>query len=67
MQPQTKYYEEIILKKLKQLPPSYWKEIIDFIDFLKMKIEKNETLFLSEKSLAKDWLLPEEEEAWKDL
>ncbi len=66
MQPQTKY-EEIILKKLKQLPPSYWKEIIDFIDFLKMKIEKNETLFLSEKSLAKDWLLPEEEEAWKDL
>lgn len=25
------------------------------------------THFASEKALAKDWLLPEEEEAWKDL
>ena len=60
-------YERIILEKLKQLPLSYWKEVIDFIEFLKSKIEKNETLFLSEKSLAKDWLLPEEDEVWKDL
>jgi len=60
-------YEKIILEKLKQLPIIYWKEVIDFIEFLKLKIEKNETLFLSEKSLAKDWLLPEEDEAWKDL
>ncbi len=59
--------ERIILEKLKQLPPIYWKEVIDFIEFLKLKIEKKETLFLSEKSLAKDWLLPEEDEAWKDL
>jgi len=59
--------EKIILEKLKQLPPIYWKEVIDFIEFLKLKIEKKETLFLSEKSLAKDWLLPEEDEAWKDL
>ena len=66
MQAQTEY-EKIILEKLNQLPPSYWKEVIDFIEFLKSKIEKNETLFLSEKSLAKDWCLPEEDEAWKDL
>ncbi len=59
--------ERIILEKLKQLPPIYWKEVIDFIEFLKLKIEKKETLFLSEKSLTKDWLLPEEDEAWKDL
>jgi len=26
-----------------------------------------ETALLSEKSLAKDWLSPEDEEAWKDL
>jgi hypothetical protein len=25
------------------------------------------TMLLSEKSLAKDWMLPEEDEAWKDL
>jgi len=66
MQSQTEY-EKIVLKKLKELPFPYWKEVIDFIDFLKSRIEKNETLFLSEKSLAKDWLLPEEDEAWKDL
>lgn len=59
--------EKIILEKLKQLPSVYWKEVIDFIEFLKLKIKRNETLFLSEKSLAKDWLLPEEDEAWKDL
>jgi len=66
MQPQMEY-EKVVLEKLKQLPPMYWKEVIDFIEFLKLKIQKNETLFLSEKNLAKDWLLPEEDEAWKDL
>jgi hypothetical protein len=66
MQLQTEY-EKIVLEKLKQLPPMYWKEVIDFIEFLKLKIQKNETLFLSEKNLAKDWLLPEEDEAWEDL
>ena len=66
MQAQTEY-EKIILEKLNQLPSFCWKEVIDFIEFLKLKIEKNESLFLSEKSLAKDWLLPEEDEAWKDL
>ncbi len=66
MQAHTEY-EKIVLEKLKQLPLSYWKEVIDFMEFLTSKVEKNETLFLSEKSLAKDWLLPEEDEAWKDL
>ena len=28
---------------------------------------KQETLILSETSLKKDWLKPEEDEAWKDL
>jgi len=66
MQLQTEY-EKMVLEKLKQLPLMYWKEVIDFIEFLKLKIQKNETLFLSEKNLAKDWLLPEEDEAWEDL
>ena len=51
MQARTEY-EKLILKKLKQLPPFYWKEVIDFIEFLKLKIEKNETLFLSEKKFS---------------
>lgn len=29
--------------------------------------EKMETAFLSESALAKDWMTPEEDEAWKDL
>ena len=30
-------------------------------------IERNFTLLASEKSLAKDWLTKEEDEAWKNL
>lgn len=30
-------------------------------------IETIETALLSESALAKDWLTPEEDEAWKDL
>lgn len=30
-------------------------------------IQNSETLIASEKSLAKDWLSKEDEEAWKDL
>lgn len=33
-------------------------------NLLKKKVS---TLLLSEKSLAKDWLLPEEDEAWNNL
>ena len=29
--------------------------------------DKTLTHFASQKTLAKDWLLPEEDEAWKDL
>jgi AbrB family looped-hinge helix DNA binding protein len=29
--------------------------------------KKSSTLLLSEKSLARDWLLPEEDEAWNNL
>lgn len=31
------------------------------------EIEKYETAMLSESSLAKDWLRPEEDEAWQNL
>jgi len=30
-------------------------------------IDSNATYLLSESALAKDWLRPEEDEAWKDL
>jgi len=39
------------------------------LNLLKLKISKNEmeTVILSESVLAKDWLSPEEDEAWKNL
>ena len=44
-------------------------EVLDFLRFLREKSirQKMETALLSEKSLRRDWLLPEEDEAWKDL
>jgi len=44
-------------------------EVVDFIRFLKTKMiqEKYEITVASESSLKKDWLRPEEDEAWRDL
>ena len=41
----------------------------NFIEFLKTRVikERFEATLLSESSLAKDWLKPEEDKAWKDL
>lgn len=48
-------------------------EALDFLRFLKSRhaqetrTERVEAMLLSESSLAKDWLHPEEDEAWADL
>ena len=57
-------------QELKKLPDELVLEALDFIKFLKYKSHiKNipETMLLSEENLSKDWLKPEEDEAWKDL
>ena len=58
-----------LIREMEMLPVEYLQEIADFIDFLKSKKSKNipETMFFSEKSLAKEWDTPEEDEAWADL
>jgi len=45
------------------------KELLDFTLFLEAKMlqEGVETAIASETSLMKDWLRPEEDEAWRDL
>lgn len=59
-----------IVNLVKQLP---YKEKIRLSEVLRKETERNadndntQTHFASEKVLAKDWLLPEEDEAWKDL
>ena len=61
--------KETIFAELEKLPEKYIDEILDYIIFLKDKLSKKnlETSILSESSLKKDWLRPEEDEAWQDL
>jgi hypothetical protein len=57
------------LQEIDQLPQEYLGQVLYFISFLKHKKgnEKLDIAIASESSLKKDWLLPEEDEAWKDL
>jgi hypothetical protein len=61
--------KELIQKEIEVFPESYLEEVLDFIHFLKGKAVKRrmEAAILSEFALAKDWLIIEEDEAWKNL
>ena len=61
--------KETILQELEELPDDLLDEVVDFIRFLKAKHTKAqlETALLSEAVLGRDWLQPEEDEAWQDL
>ena len=61
--------KEALLQELEKVPEPLLDEVLDFVQFLKSKIvkEKLATVIASESSLRKDWLLPEEEEAWQSL
>ena len=61
--------KEVLLGEIEQVPESILDEVIDFVHFLKTKIikEKLDTAIASESSLRKDWLEPEEDEAWQNL
>ncbi|GHU26137.1 hypothetical protein FACS1894164_16850 [Spirochaetia bacterium] len=58
-----------LVQEIESLPDNYWNEIIDFIDYLKLKHLRSipETMVLSEPSLVQDWDTPEEDAAWADL
>lgn len=61
---------EDLKKSLSKLSSQEKKEIHSFLESELSKDKVNEpveTYRLSEKTLAKDWLSREEEEAWKDL
>jgi len=55
-----------IIREMELLPVEYLQEVADFIGYLKLK-KIPETMLLSEKSLAKYWDTPEEDEAWANL
>ena len=61
--------KDLIIQEMEQVPEALLEEVLDFLRFFKTKEmqEKLEIPVLSESSLEKDWLLPEEDEAWRDL
>ncbi|MCH8127703.1 DUF2281 domain-containing protein [candidate division KSB1 bacterium] len=61
--------KEILLREIEQVPENLIEEVLDFIKFLKYKNDTNkfQITTASESSLKKDWLRPEEDEAWQHL
>jgi len=61
--------KELILNEIEKVTEPLLEEILDFVRFLKTKaaVERMEAAVASESSLKKDWLKPEEGEAWLDL
>ena len=61
--------KDILLKEIADISDELLKETLDYVRFLKykQKIEILDSALLSESSLGKDWLKPEEDEAWKNL
>jgi hypothetical protein len=60
--------KELIASELERIPEELLDEVLDFVRFLRAKQSViSETALLSEPALAKDWLTPEEDAAWKDL
>jgi len=61
-----------------EVPDNLAQEVIDFVDFLKVKYAQKSSAYLlpnevvsgltlSEQTLAKDWLNDEEDEAWAHI
>ena len=61
--------KEILQHEIEALPEDCAGEVLDFVRFLREKHvrEHAETALLSESSLSKDWLSPEEDTAWQNL
>lgn len=61
---------ELLVKKIEILPPYLLQDVADYIDFVEYKknnIKVSDITLASENSLAKDWLKPEEDDAWESL
>jgi hypothetical protein len=61
--------KEKVIREIEKTPDFLLAEVLDFLQFIKSKYLQDtiEISILSESSLSKDWLTPEEDEVWKDL
>lgn len=66
----TQAQKQILLKTIEELPPDTLDEVVDFVEFVKARCKKeddwgpHDAMLLSEAALAREWLTPEEDEAW---
>lgn len=61
--------KKMLYELIDKLPEFEVVEVIDFIGYLNMKRNKKvqDITLASEEALAKEWLKPEEDEAWANL
>jgi len=61
--------KELLINEIEEAPEPLLTEVLDFVHFLKAKIVREELdiAIMSESALSKDWLKPEEDEAWQNL
>lgn len=61
--------KEDLLEELEGMPPFLLEDVLRFVRFLKThrRGQEIEPTLISESSLAKDWLGPEEDDAWAHL
>lgn len=66
--------KEALLKKIEFLPANIIQELATYLEYIEFKRSKfdqslgiDDITLASEKALAKDWLSPEEDQAWADL
>ncbi len=64
--------KEELISEIEEAPEPLLSEVLDFVHFLKtLKTktlrERLDAAVMSESSLGKDWLDPEEDEAWQSL
>jgi hypothetical protein len=61
--------KQVLVNEIESLPPNIIDEILHYALFLKLHNTKaiSDITLASERSLAKDWLLPEEDLAWGEM
>ncbi|NEQ74181.1 MAG: DUF2281 domain-containing protein [Okeania sp. SIO2C9] len=61
--------KELLIKEVENSPDFILQEVWDFLQFLKAKYQQEqlEVRLLSQSSLKKDWLQPQEDKAWQNL
>ena len=61
--------KELLMHEIAEVPDNLLEVVLDFVHFLKTRRSQEglDTALASESSLKKDWLSPEEDEAWRNL